>query len=469
MPITRVVVDSRQVVPGAVFVALAGERTDGHLYIGEALARGAIAVIAEARARGDASEQGLGGNLTLIDVAGLQPSPAPDAMRLTPPVIFIVESSLRALQQAAKHWRQKFTKLQTIGVTGSVGKSSTKELIYTVLKQKFVTLKTEGNLNSETGLPITLFNLNEKHQRAVLEMGMYALGEIRTLCEIARPRIGVVTNVGPSHIERLGSIENIARAKAELVEALPGDGYAILNGDDARTRAMHEVSTAPVFYYGLDPTNDLWADEIESHGLEGIDFALHYIGKHMHVHVPLLGRHSVHTALAAAAVGLVEKLSWQEILKGLQDVSAQLRLLAVPGQHGVMLLDDSYNASPHSTLAALNLLSELNGRKIVVLGDMLELGTYEKEGHHLVGLRAAGIADIVIAVGARGRMIGEAAQEAGHARVYFVPDNVSAVGQVHELAQPGDMILVKGSRGAQMEDIVTALALNPSESGGSTH
>ncbi len=458
VPITNVVVDSRECRPGSAFVALAGERQDGHSYIGDALARGAVAIIAEARARG----QGLGGNLTIIDVAGLQPNPD-----LAPgPVVFITESSLAALQKLAAYWRRRFPKLVTVGVTGSVGKSSTKELIYSVLKTKFVTLKTEGNFNNEIGVPLTLLQLDETYERAVLEMGMYALGEIRTLCEIAQPRTGVVTIVGPVHLQRLGSIENIAKAKSELIESLPADGHAILNGDDPRVRAMRELSKAPVMFYGLDPSNDIWADEIEGHGLEGIEFALHHGDKQVHLHVPVLGQHSVHNVLAATAVGLTEDLSWEEIVSGLLDVSAQLRLLAVPGKGGITILDDTYNASPASVLAALNLLSDLSGRKIVVLGDMLELGDYEQEGHRVVGLRAAEIADVVIVVGDLGRLIGQASREAGHQATFFARDNAEAAGIVQESGRPGDVALIKGSRGAHMEDIVSALAAQESEGDG---
>ncbi len=463
-PITSVVVDSRECVAGSVFVALQGEFHDGHEFIGDALARGAIAIIAEARA----SAQGLGGNLTLIDVAGLQPSPRADAQDAKEPsgaVVFITPSSLQALQKFAAYWRRKFPELVTIGVTGSVGKSSTKELIATVLKQKFSTLKTEGNLNNEIGVPLTLLRLNESHERAVLEMGMYDLGEIRTLCEIAQPLIGVVTNVGPVHLERLGTVERIAEAKSELVQALPPGGRAILNGDDPHVRAMHSKSKARVIYYGLKASDDLWADQIESHGLEGIEFTIHYGEKQWHVNVPLLGRHSVETALAATAVGLAQELTWGEILAGLQDNKAQVRLLAVPGQNEITLLDDSYNASPHSSLAALNLMSELSGRKIAVLGDMLELGSYEEEGHRIVGRRAAEVVDVIIAVGTRGKLIGEAAQQVGHARVHFADDNATAAGQVNEFAQSGDTVLVKGSRGAHMEDIVAALSIARDEEG----
>lgn len=448
--ITDVVVDSRQCAAGSLFVALPGEHHDGHEFIGDALARGAIAVIAEARAR----ELGLGGNLTLIDVAGLQPNPA-----LAPaPVCFITDSSLVALQKFAKFWRAKFPDCISIGVTGSVGKSSTKELIFSVIKRKYVAIKTEGNFNNEIGLPLTLLKLNDRHARAVLEMGMYALGEIRTLCDIAQPLVGVVTNVAPVHLSRLGSIENITLAKSELVQALPATGRAILNGDDPRVRAMREISKAAVTFYGLDPSNDVWADEIEGYGLEGIEFTIHYLRTKMRVRVPLLGQHSVHNALAATAVGLEQGLSWEEIVGGLNDISAQLRLLAVPGKHGITIIDDSYNASPNSMLAALNLLKDLSGRKVVVLGDMLELGEYEQAGHSLVGLRAAEIADVVVAVGPLGRLIGEASRETGHKKTFFAHDNAAAVRLLDGLTQRGDFILIKGSRGSHMEEIVSALA-----------
>ncbi|MDE3088396.1 MAG: UDP-N-acetylmuramoyl-tripeptide--D-alanyl-D-alanine ligase [Chloroflexota bacterium] len=456
--ITDVVIDSRQVKQGSLFVALKGEVRDGHAFVEEALARGAAAVIAEARV---GMREGLGPSVHFIDVAGLQPSPEPPV-----PIVFIVPSSLKALQGLAAFWRRKFLTCQAIGITGSVGKSSTKELIAAVLRRRYHVLKSEGNLNNEIGLPLTLLQLDARHERAVLEMGMYALGEIRELCRIAQPAIGVVTNVGPSHLERLGSIERTAEAKSELPQALPETGAAILNGDDPRVAAMRAKTRARSFLYGLEPTNDLWADEIESHGLEGIGFVLHRGREHLHVRVPLLGRHSVHTALAAASVGLIENLSWEEILRGLQDVAAQLRLIAVPGENGTTILDDTYNASPSSSLAALNLLAELNGRKIAVLGDMLELGELELQGHQLVGGRAAEVVAILIAVGAKGRWIGDAARAAGLSkeRVLFAEGNAQAVEILRQVMRAGDLILVKGSRGVKMEEIVAAIA-RPGENG----
>ena len=447
----EVVIDSRQVVPGALFVALPGEHTDGHEFVADAVARGAAGALVH-------RDLDLNPRPTVVDARHKI-----DATLLTqvaPPVLIRVEETLPALQTIAGHWRARHA-VKTIGVTGSVGKTTTKESIAAVLSQRYETLKSEGNLNNEIGLPLTLLRLEPRHQRAVLEMGMYAQGEIAALAALARPSIGVVTNVGPSHLSRLGSLEAVADAKAELVEALPADGVAILNADDPFVRAMAERTAATVFTYGLDHSADLWADHVESLGLDGISFWLHYAGEALFVKVPLLGRHSVHTALAAAAVGLVDGLTWQEILDGLQDPKGQLRLVVVPGINDSTLLDDTYNASPASMLAALNLLADLNGRKIAVLGDMLELGDFEAEGHEKVGVRAAAVVDHLVAVGRLGRSIGEAALQAGlsEAQVHFAADNAAAIEILRRIIEPGDMVLVKGSRALQMEEIVAALTL----------
>jgi UDP-N-acetylmuramoyl-tripeptide--D-alanyl-D-alanine ligase len=222
---------------------------------------------------------------------------------------------------------------------------------------------------------------------------------------------------------------------------------------------MARATSARVFYYGLSPEADLWADHIEGLGLEGIRFRLHYRDETLHVKIPLLGRHSVHTALRATAVGLVEGLSWQEVLEGLREPSAQLRLVAVPGPAGATILDDTYNASPASTIAALNLLEELDGRKIAILGDMLELGNYEQEGHEKVGMRALDVADVLVTVGQRGAIIGRTALRWGMPadRVHIFEENAAAIALLQELVTGGDVILVKGSRAMQMEEIVNAL------------
>ncbi len=446
----RFVIDSREVGPGDVFVAFRGEKTDGHFYVSDAFGRGAVAAIVEQEVPIEALIFDLRHSVTQRAIK-----------QWTLPIIFRVDNSLIALQELAKWWRSRLKNLRVIGITGSVGKSSTKELIATVLERDFVVSKSEGNLNNEIGLPLTLLQLEAKQQRAVLEMGMYARGEIARLAELAQPIVGVITNVGPVHLERLGSIEAIAEAKAELVQALPPEGVAILNYDDQRVLAMREKTRARVLTYGLDPQADLWADEIVSEGLEGIHFTLHYRDEEFHVQVPLLGRHSVHTSLRAAAVGLAEDMSWDHILEGLQDHRAQLRLVAVPGPNGSTILDDSYNASPASMIAALNLLADLNGRRIAVLGDMLELGEYEDEGHRMVGLRAIDAADVLVTVGELGRTIAQEALSNGMAsdRVKMCATNDEATAYLNTIVQPGDMVLIKGSRGMHMEDIVNALVL----------
>lgn len=445
-----VVIDSRKVRPGALFVALPGEHTDGHLFVGQALAGGAA------------------GALIHKDMA-LNPQPATIDVRqafdpallanMGKPVLIRVDDTLKALQQIAAGWRARFP-VRIIGITGSVGKTTTKEIVAAVLSQRYDTLKSESNLNNEIGLPLTLLRLRPRHQRAVVEMGMYARGEIAQLAAIARPHIGVVTNVGPTHLERLGSLEAIADAKAELVEALPPEGTAVLNADDPIIAGMARRTPAHVFTYGLSPEANLWADDINSLGLDGVTFRLHYRSETLQVKVPLLGRHSVHTALAAAAVGLVDNLTWQEILDGLQEPGGQLRLVVVSGINGSTILDDTYNASPDSMLAALNLLDDLNGRKIAVLGGMLELGEYEAEGHVKVGVRAAAVVNGLITVGQLGRIIGGAALEAGLApeNVFFAMDNAQAIDRLREIIQPGDTILIKGSRALQMEEVVGAIA-----------
>ena len=369
------------------------------------------------------------------------------------------------MQTVAVWWRRRLNP-RIIGVTGSVGKTTTKELIAAVLGTRYRTFKSEGNYNNEIGLPLMLLKLTEAHERAVLEMGFYQPGEIRFLCDLARPHVGVVTNVYAVHLERAGSIENIARGKAELVEALPAapEGVAILNFDDPLVRAMHSRTRARVITYGLDPAADVWADGIESLGLSGIHFHLHYRRETLHVRVPLLGRHSVHTALRAVAVGLSESLTWQEIVEGLQAIGAtQLRLVAVTGPHGSVILDDTYNASPESVVAALNLLSDLEGRRVAVLGDMLELGSHEELGHRLVGRRARDVADLLVTVGPRAHLIAEEARDAGLPAdvVIELETSAQAVDLLRRVIQRGDVVLLKGSRGVRLDVIVPALEVRP--------
>jgi UDP-N-acetylmuramoyl-tripeptide--D-alanyl-D-alanine ligase len=445
--ITEALIDSRQVIPGSLFVAIPGERVDGHDFLGEAFDRGASFALIQREV--DASFP------TLDLRSALEAESIPD---LSLPLCLRVENTVTALQQVARFWRRQLD-IRVIGITGSVGKSTTKETVAEVLSQRYHTLKSPGNLNNEIGLPLTLLKLSSGYQRAVLEMGFYVPGEIAFLCDIAQPQVGVVTNVGTVHAERAGSQEVIAQGKAELVQALPEDGIAILNFDDPWVRKMEEKTRAQIFFYGLSSESDLWADNVEGLGLEGIRFRLHYKRETLHVRVPLIGRHSVHTALRATAVGLVEGMTWQEIFDGLNLGHTQLRLVAVRSQTGALILDDTYNASPESVLAALNLLDELDGRKIAVLGDMLELGQYERQGHEMVGLRVAQVADMLLTLGTRAKIIAGVARRAGmrKASVLEFEELDPIVEWLGENLSKDDSVLVKGSHGLRMDRIVNDL------------
>ena len=448
--ITEAAIDSRQVIPGSLFVALPGEHTDGHDFVSEAFKRGASFALIQ---------KDMDASFRTIDLrGGLISGLGPD---LTPPLCLRVDNTLAALQQVARFWRRKLN-LRVIGITGSVGKSTTKEVIGQVLAERYHTLKSPGNLNNEIGLPLTILRLGTGHERAVLEMGFYVPGEIALLCDIALPQVGVVTNIGTVHAERAGSQEAIARGKSELVQSLPPapEGTAILNFDDPFVRRMEEKTKARIFFYGLSAESHLWADQVESLGLNGISFRLHYEREAMHVHIPMIGRHSVETALRAIAVGLVEGLHWQDILHGLQQGNSQLRLVAVRSETGAVMLDDTYNASPESMLASLNLLDELEGqRKIAVLGDMLELGPYEEQGHEMVGLRAAQVADILVTLGSRAHIYAKAARRAGMkpTRVFEFEENIAVIEWLRTNLSKEDAVLLKGSHGLRMDRILAEL------------
>jgi UDP-N-acetylmuramoyl-tripeptide--D-alanyl-D-alanine ligase len=423
-----VAIDSRQVQPGDLFIALPGEHRHGREFIPDAISRGAAGVIAEK-----------------------QPRDLPHDV-----CFFQVDNTLAALQRLAAYWRGKY-RVKVVGITGSVGKTTCKELTAAVLSSGYQVLKSEANLNTEIGLPLTLLQLRPEHEQVVLEMGMYGLGDIRLLCQMARPQIGVVTNVGPVHLERLGTLEAIAQAKAELVESLPVDGWAVLNGDDPLVAAMAERTSARVALFGESPQCSVRGTVLSTSGLEGISFRLTCDDESVDVSAPLPGRHNLYNALAAATVGLADGLSLQEVAAALATADVLLRLRVLSGPQGSTILDDTYNASPASMLAALDLLAELPGRHLALLGDMLELGTFEEEGHCLVGERAAQTTDILYTVGERGRIIGEAAQAAGHQDVRFLASKEAAAAAIRETLSEGDHLLVKASRAMALETVIEEL------------
>jgi UDP-N-acetylmuramoyl-tripeptide--D-alanyl-D-alanine ligase len=377
------------------------------------------------------------------------------------PPLILVPSAQKALEQMARYALDRQPDLDVVGITGSLGKTTTKEVVAGVVACRRKVLKSEGNLNSEIGLPLTILNgLTRGHEVAVLEMAMYALGDIRLLAQLARPRVGVVTAVLPVHLERLGTIERIQQAKQELVEELPDTGVAVLNADDPRVADMAKVSRARVVRYGVSEEADVRAENISSEGLHGVQFDLLWDGQRQHVRLPLLGAQSVHAALAATAVGIEEHLSLTDIAEALHTLTPTLRLLVVDGISGSRVIDDSYNASPESVLAALNLLRELPGkRKIAVLGDMLELGSEEEPSHRRIGTRAAHVLDLLITYGPRSKTTAEAARLAG-----LRPDQVLEASTHDEILEylsqrlrPDDDVLVKGSLAMGMSAVVRGI------------
>ncbi|GAB1469489.1 UDP-N-acetylmuramoyl-tripeptide--D-alanyl-D-alanine ligase [Chloroflexota bacterium] len=448
--ITEGVIDSRQATLGSLFVAIPGEKVDGHDYLDDAFKRGASFALIQ---------RDVDASYPVLDLRGGLSADSP--LRLEAPLCLRVDNTISALQQIARFWRRQLKDLRVIGITGSVGKSTTKEIVAEVLSVKYRALKSPGNLNNEIGLPLSMLKLDKDYQRAVLEMGFYVIGEIAFLCDIAQPHIGVVSNIGTVHAERAGSQENIFLGKSELVQALPPapDGVAILNFDDPWVRKMEEKTRGKVFFYGLSPEADLWADQIEGLGLDGIRFRMHYGKEILHMRVPMIGRHSIHTALRAASVGLNDGLSWQEIILGLSQKHTQLRLVAVRTESGALILDDTYNAAPESMLAALNLLDEIEGRKIAVLGDMLELGQYERQGHEMVGMRAAQVVKSLITLGPRAHMIADAARRAGMkpANIMEFEEIAPIVDWLRKNLTSKDAVLLKGSNGLRMDRIAAAL------------
>jgi UDP-N-acetylmuramoyl-tripeptide--D-alanyl-D-alanine ligase len=435
-PITGASVDSRRVTPGSVYVALRGERVDGHLFVADALRAGAAAALVE------------------------RPVDLPADLGAAP--IIVVQDALDALQELAAWWRARHA-VRVIGITGSTGKTVAKEIVADVLSRGLVTLRNEGNLNSETGLPMTLLRLEPRHEAAVLEMSMYTTGEIARLAEIARPEIGVVLAVHPAHLERAGSIERIAQAKAELPAALPSNGLAVLNADDGRVAAMRDITSADVRTFGLGPTADVRGEEIVSRGLSGTEFTIRAPWGSRRVRGAMPGRHLVAHALAAAAVAEHMGIPLDDVAEALAAGSvAAHRMGVVEAASGATLVDDTYNASPVSVAAALEFLAETpvsdGRRRIAVLGDMLELGPDEERLHREIGALAARSADAIVAVGERGRWLAEGARAAG-AWVATAEDAEEAASVLDRDLAPtvGDVVLLKASRGIGLERAVELL------------
>lgn len=442
--IRRISLDTRSLRPGDLFLALRGDRFDGHDFVAKALSRGAMGAIV----------------LDSYDVSRL--ALRRGAMR-TQPFILGVSDPLYAYQQLAAYHRSRF-RIPVVAVTGSNGKTTTKEMVAGVMAQRWKVLKTEGNLNNRVGVPQTLLHLNDRHKGAVIEMGVDNLGQTARLCEMARPTIGIITNIGPDHLEFFGTMEASAQAKAELLDLLPPDGTAILNADDSYFDYLAARSRCPVVSFGFSSKADVRAMDVKSDGRNGTIFRLLLPGtvRHALVHIRVQGDHNVTNALAAGAVGYILGLPAGVIAQGLSRFrSAAMRSQVVVNQ-GVKLIIDCYNANPASMKAAVQLLAQTGakGKKIAVLGDMLELGPNADQMHEEVGrfLVRQGV-DLLVACGGLGRDLAKGAKQAGldPSHILEVSDARAAAAAVKTVVKSGDVVLIKASRGMKLELVADAL------------
>jgi UDP-N-acetylmuramoyl-tripeptide--D-alanyl-D-alanine ligase len=435
-------IDSRTLRPGELFFAVRGPRHDGHTFVGEVLAKGATAAVV---ARGHAEY--------------------PDAIR---PKLFVVDDTLPALQGLARSvcraWREARPGRRLAAVTGSVGKTTTKEILAALLAARCRVLKSEGNLNNEYGLPLTLLRLEEDHEAAVVELGMSRRGELARLATIAEPHVGVVTNVAPVHLEFFSSVEEIAQAKHELIEGLAGaQPVAVLNADDARVARFVEGFRGRAVMFGFAPGAHFRAVAVTDRGAEGSSFDFVGPSERARLELPLMGRHNVQNALAALAAAS----EWGVGAAEAQSVFAALRPAAMRGEilrfdDGFAVINDSYNSSPLALARMVELLAATPGhpRRIVAAGEMLELGPASAELHREAGRQiAAQKIDWIFGVGGQASEIVAGAIEAGHPKAqtrFFVSSEEAAESLARFIAR-GDLLLVKGSRGVKMERIVDAL------------
>ena len=425
----KVSTDSRALTEGSLFVALRGEKFDGHQFIDEALKKGASIVISE------------------------EEYPACESS-----AVIVVEDTVRALGDLARNYISTFD-LTVIGITGSVGKTTTKEMIAQVLSTQYNVHKTMGNFNNHIGLPLSVLSLNRDHEVAVFEMGMNALGEIDYLSKIIRPDIGVITNIGISHIERLGSRQNILRAKLEIINGMKENGVLILNGDDELLSGLEGLLPMPITFYGINEYCNIQAYGIESLGEKGVRFTVNIRSSEVDIFLPVPGIHNVSDALAAVACGLELGITNENIQKGLIEYSQEKMRLNIVDYGNVKVINDAYNAAPSSTMAALAVLTEIAGsrRSIAVLGDMLELGEYSGEAHRSVGARVASEKiNYLVAIGELARDYVQGAIEAGMDKnyIYHFPDPESAADFLKELIEPNDVVLFKGSRGMHLDRVI---------------
>lgn len=423
-----VVLDSRLVEEGFIFIATKGERVDGHSFIPQVFEKGAMAVICE-----DVPEKNYG------------------------PAI-LVKDSFVALKQLAAFYRSQLN-LKMVGITGSVGKTSTKEFIAGTLSVKYNTLKTLGNFNNEIGVPLTILRIRDEHQVAVVEMGINHFGEMSRLTNIVKPDVVVMTNIGECHLEYLNDRDGVLKAKSEIFEGLSKDGFVIVNGDDDKLITIGKVNGKWPIRFGYNKSHDWYAIDMEDKGLRGSDVLLVHGGVSFNVHVPLPGKHMINNAMAASAVGELFGMSYEEIARGIAEVKA------VSGRSNIIALDkrtvidDCYNANPVSTKAAIDLLMLANTRKVAILGDMFELGKEENELHYQVGeYAAAKKLDVIICVGNLSMNMYKGAMNNNiSSKIYHFTTRDEAIEALNDILEDDDSILIKASHGMAFEKIVEEL------------
>ena len=431
--VSGVTIDSRRVEPGQLFVAIAGPRFDGHDFLAEAAARGAAAALVP---RDVEAPAGLG--------------------------VVRVAETLRGLTDLARHARAQ-AEVPVVCITGSAGKTTTKDMTAALLGTRGPVLKTEGNLNNQYGLPLMLLRLRPEHSAAVLELGMSAAGELRALSGIARPDVAVITMVAPVHLEFFASVDEIAAAKAEILEGLAEGGVAVLNGDDARVMRIGEAHRARggrVLWFGRDRAHDVSAENWRG-TVHGMRFTLRIGGQSADVALPLPGPHFLMNFLAAAAVAHHLGLG----IGAIAETATTMKAASHRGEvlslgQGITLLDDCYNSNPTAVEAAVTALGlAARGRRVAFLGDMLELGPTGPDLHRQTGETVGGRLDLLVAVGPLAQHLLEGARRAGLAPAALLgfPDSATASAAAPDLVKPGDAVLVKGSRGVRMETIVEAL------------
>ncbi len=424
--------DSRSISSGEIFFALKGDNYDGHLYVDEALKKGAAGAVIE---------------------EGALP-------RSDGELLIRVPSTLKALGDLASAWRKSFPELKLAAITGSNGKTTTKEMAWSIVSRRFKTLKNTGNFNNLIGLPLTLFRLDESYSAAVVELGMNDFGEIKRLAEIALPDTGAITNIGRAHLEKLGGIEGVARAKGELVEGFSGERVLVVNSDDPRIIEIAGKTECRKITYGIKAGEaDVTACGISQDGFSGINFRMTVMGEAFPVRINCIGMHNVMNALCASGIALSFGCGKAEIAEGLGGFTLpHMRLEVMESPAGFRVINDSYNANPDSMRSAVNELMGLKGkgRAIAVVGDMLELGEMSESEHFGLGqyLSESGV-DCVIACGSFGRTVLEGA--GGRANCLYAGSHEEAARAVKQIAGPGDLVLVKGSRGMRMEEITKRL------------